>query len=331
MIVLWGVPGDGPLDAVHRCLSRLGADVRVLDQRDAARSSVEVRAAPHGLLLSIEGPRTMAHLEFEQVGAAYLRPVETEQALPQDIAGDRLSRLHANAIDRAMIAWADVTTTMVINPPAAMAVNNSKPYQLRLIAEFGFDVPQTLVTTDPSAVRAFAAQHGRLIYKSVSGTRSIVNTLTDTSLERLECVENAPTQFQEYIPGCDVRVHVVGTEVFATEVRSEAHDYRYASLYDQDVELLPVTIPSEVAERCRSMTARMGLSVSGIDLRHTPDDSWVCFEVNPSPAFVYYEAATEQPIGEAIARLLIRADIDRQQLRAGVVAVDNIQRKPVCA
>jgi glutathione synthase/RimK-type ligase-like ATP-grasp enzyme len=212
---------------------------------------------------------------------------------------------------------------MVINPPTAMAVNNSKPYQLRLIAGFGFDVPQTLVTTDPSAVRAFAAQHGRLIYKSVSGTRSIVNTLTDTSLERLECVENAPTQFQEYIPGCDVRVHVVGTEVFATEVRSEAHDYRYASLYDQDVELLPVTIPSEVADRCRSMTARMGLAVSGIDLRHTPDDSWVCFEVNPSPAFVYYEAATEQPIGDAIARLLIRADVEHQQLRAGCVSSQN--------
>jgi glutathione synthase/RimK-type ligase-like ATP-grasp enzyme len=157
-------------------------------------------------------------------------------------------------------------------------------------------------------VRAFAALHGRLIYKSVSGTRSIVNTLEDTSLERLECVANAPTQFQEYIPGCDIRVHVVGTEVFGTEVRSEARDYRYASLHGHDVELAPVTIPIEVADRCRAMTTGMGLAVSGIDLRRTPDDCWVCFEVNPSPAFVYYEAATGQPIGSAIARLLVRAD-----------------------
>src|ERR1700752_2476527 len=56
------------------------------------------------------------------------------------------------------------------------------------------------------------------------------------------------------------------------------------------------------------MTTGMGLSVSGIDLRHTPDDRWVCFKVNPSPAFVYYTAATGQPIGGAIARLLVSAD-----------------------
>jgi glutathione synthase/RimK-type ligase-like ATP-grasp enzyme len=56
------------------------------------------------------------------------------------------------------------------------------------------------------------------------------------------------------------------------------------------------------------MAAAMGLSVAGIDLRRTPGRKWVCFEVNPSPAFVFYEEATGQPIGDAIARLLIRAD-----------------------
>jgi glutathione synthase/RimK-type ligase-like ATP-grasp enzyme len=189
-----------------------------------------------------------------------------------------------------------------------MDVNNSKPYQLRLVAGYGFAVPDTLVTTDPSAVRAFAARHGRLIYKSVSGTRSIVNTLAEAGCERLEEVANAPTQFQEYVPGPDVRVHVVGDEVFATEVRSDAHDYRYASLYGNGVELAPMAIPDDVAHRCRVMATGMSLAVAGIDLRRAPDDRWVCFEVNPSPAFVYYEEATGQPIGNAIAHLLARAD-----------------------
>lgn len=323
MIVLWGAPGDGPLDAVHACLARLGADFRFVDQRDAARSSVAVRVQGHELRVEVAGPRESDLLEFYCVGAAYLRPVETERALPPELAGDRAARLRADDVDRALIAWADLTSALVVNPPAAMAANNSKPYQLRLVAEYGFAVPDTLVTTDPAAVREFAMRHERLIYKSVSGTRSIVNVLEDAGRDRLEDVANAPTQFQEYVPGCDVRVHVAGNEVFATEVRSDANDYRYASLSGNDVALTATTVPTAVADRCRAMTSGMGLAVAGIDLRHTPDDRWVCFEVNPSPAFVYYEEATGQPIGQAIARLLVRADRARTGKGRKVAGTDE--------
>jgi ribosomal protein S6-L-glutamate ligase RimK-like protein len=308
VIVLWGVPGDGPLDAVHGCLSRIGANFRLLDQRGAARSSATMRIERRDLVLELEGPSGAGRLEFRDVGAAYLRPIETERALPPDTGGDRAARLRADGVDRALIAWADLTTALAVNPPAAMAANNSKPYQLGLVERYGFAVPDTLVTTDPDAVRAFAARHGRVIYKSVSGTRSIVNILAQAGLQRLEDVANAPTQFQAYVPGTDVRVHVVGDELFATEVRSDAHDYRYASRSGNEVELAATAVPADVADRCRAMAAGMGLAVAGIDLRRTPDDRWVCFEVNPSPAFVYYEEVTGQPIGQAIARLLVRAD-----------------------
>ena len=323
MIVLWGVPGDGPLDAIHACLVRIGADFRLLDQRDAARSDATMRVERRSLVLAVEGARKADRLDFKHVGAAYLRPIETERALPPDLAGDRAARVRADAMDRALIAWADLTTALAINPPAAMAVNNSKPYQLRRIAQYGFAVPDTLVTTDPAAVRAFAALHGRLIYKSVSGTRSIVNVLAEAEQERLEDVANAPTQFQAYVPGFDVRVHVVGEEVFASEVKSDAHDYRYASLSGNDVELAATTVSAEIADQCRAMVTGMGLAVAGIDLRHTPDGRWFCFEVNPSPAFVYYEEATGQPIGQAIAHLLIRADRARMGRGRGMHGTGN--------
>lgn len=323
MIVLWGVPGDGPLDAIHACLARVGADFCLLDQRDAARSDVTVRVERCSLALAIEGAHDANRLDFKHVGAAYLRPIETERTLPPDLARDPAARVRADRMDRALIAWADLTTALAINPPAAMAVNNSKPCQLRLIAQYGFAVPDTLVTTDPAVVRAFAARHGRLIYKSVSGTRSIVSLLAETEQERLEDVANAPTQFQEYVPGFDVRVHVVGNEIFASEVKSAAHDYRYASLSGNSVELSATTIPAGIADRCHAMAAGMGLAVAGIDLRHTPDGRWFCFEVNPSPAFVYYEEATGQPIGQTIAHLLIRADRARMGRGRGVRRTGN--------
>jgi D-alanine-D-alanine ligase-like ATP-grasp enzyme len=46
------------------------------------------------------------------------------------------------------------------------------------------------------------------------------------------------------------------------------------------------------------------LPVAGIDLRDHPAGKWFCFEVNPSPAFSYYEHETGQPIAAAVARFL---------------------------
>jgi D-alanine-D-alanine ligase-like ATP-grasp enzyme len=51
----------------------------------------------------------------------------------------------------------------------------------------------------------------------------------------------------------------------------------------------------------------LGLLVAGIDMRCCADGRWVCFEVNPSPGFSFYEAATGQPIAAAIADLLAGA------------------------
>jgi glutathione synthase/RimK-type ligase-like ATP-grasp enzyme len=48
----------------------------------------------------------------------------------------------------------------------------------------------------------------------------------------------------------------------------------------------------------------MDLLFTGIDLKLTPDGEYYCFEVNPSPGFVYYERYTGQPISAALADLL---------------------------
>jgi ABC-type amino acid transport system permease subunit len=53
-----------------------------------------------------------------------------------------------------------------------------------------------------------------------------------------------------------------------------------------------------------ALAAALGLAFAGIDLRLTPEGEWYCFEANPSPAFTYYEAASGQPIADAVAALL---------------------------
>jgi glutathione synthase/RimK-type ligase-like ATP-grasp enzyme len=130
-----------------------------------------------------------------------------------------------------------------------------------LIADQGFDIPETPVTTDAAALEGFWERHGH-------------------------------------------GVHVVGDEVFACKVTSCATDYRYPRTEGEAPRIAPCDLPVELTERCRRLVASMSLLVAGIDLRLATDGRWFCFEVNPSPGFSYYEQEAEQPIADAIARLL---------------------------
>jgi glutathione synthase/RimK-type ligase-like ATP-grasp enzyme len=187
--------------------------------------------------------------------------------------------------------------------------NWTKPLQAGLIGSHGFAVPATLVTTTPDDAREFVAQYPRVIYKAVSGYRSIVSRLDSEDLEHMDDVSTCPTQFQEYIAGVDWRVHVVGDSVFACEIRCDADDYRVAHVAGERVELKSATLPQAIAARCRTLTRDLGLSLAGIDLRRTANDAWYCFEVNTAPGFSYFEPVA-QPIAAAVAKLLADACMD---------------------
>lgn len=302
LTVLWGLADEGPLRAVHDALQRMGADLRVLDQRRVSDFSVEPGAADATdgeLLLGRE------RVALGEITGWYVRPYDTRRvpAVARAGHGSALWR-RAVSLDDSLLGWLEVTDATVVNRPGAMLANGAKPYQLRQIAQAGFDVPDTLVSTDPKAVLAFWRDHGEVIYKSISGVRSTVARLRESDRSRLSDLAHCPTQFQAYIPGTDVRAHVVDDEVFACEIRSDSDDYR-----DQRAaippRITPLRLPRELELRLVAMTRSMGLHVAGVDLRCSPAGKWVCFEVNPSPGFTYYEQLTGQGIAEAIARCLL--------------------------
>jgi glutathione synthase/RimK-type ligase-like ATP-grasp enzyme len=214
--------------------------------------------------------------------------------------------LHAARLEDALQCWTELTAALVVNRPSTMASNNSKPYQAALIRSFGIETPETLVTTDPAAALEFWEEHGAIVYKSISSVRSIVSRLSNEHRGRLSDITNCPTQFQEYIPGLDYRLHVVGDERFACEIACPADDYRYPSRTGASVAVRPGRLPQDLIDRCAALVASLGLHFAGIDLRRTPAGEWYCFEVNPSPGFSFYEEATGQPISGAVARLVSR-------------------------
>jgi glutathione synthase/RimK-type ligase-like ATP-grasp enzyme len=195
-----------------------------------------------------------------------------------------------------------------------MTSNGSKPYQAQLIDRYsGFRTPPTLVTNSRRAVDGFEAREGPLIYKSISSVRSIVQPLDAQARQRLGQLRLLPTQFQQHLRGTDVRVHVVGSDLHATEIVSEAVDYRYSSRDGASADLTPIEVPGEIAERCVRLSRALELPFCGIDLLRS-GDGWYCFEVNPSPGYSFYEQATGQPISRSLVEWL--AGTDRREAQA---------------
>jgi glutathione synthase/RimK-type ligase-like ATP-grasp enzyme len=112
------------------------------------------------------------------------------------------------------------------------------------------------------------------------------------------------TQFQAFVDGTNVRVHVVDQRVFATRIDTDVTDYRYAERQGGESELSAIQLSDDLSERCVGLAKALQLPFAGIDLKITPCGEVFCFEVNPSPGYTYYEKNTGQPIAQALAHYL---------------------------
>ena len=202
-------------------------------------------------------------------------------------------RVRCKLLHESFFFFSEIAPCKVINRMSAMGSNSSKPFQAQIIRKHGFSIPETLITNDKEAVIDFKNKFKKLIYKSISGIRSIVQVLGDEDVDRLKLILMCPVQFH-------VRVHVIGDDVFATSIETDFIDYRYATKFGSDAKLRPFTLDDDISNKC----VKLSKSLGRIDLKVTPDHEVFCFEVNPSPAFSYYESNTNQPIARSMAEYL---------------------------
>lgn len=306
MILICGGLADGVTELVCSRLQDCGYPYRLLDH---ARFPVGHRFTARWTDRGPEG--TIAtddwRLNLAEISGVYARLLGPDDRPPLAGIDPEDARALRTEADLSLMALIEDLPCPVVNRVNSGLSNNSKPFQALVISRTGLKVPPTLVTSDPAAVRAFIDEHGEVIYKSASGVRSIVRRVGADQLARLNLLRHGPAQFQAFIPGHNVRVHTVGDQVFATAIESDAVDYRYAHLDGGSTRLEAVELPPVVAEACVRLAREFSLLFAGIDLKQTPSGEFFCFEVNPSPGFLYYERHTRQPISTAVAELLHRA------------------------
>ncbi|NLF04253.1 MAG: hypothetical protein GX593_04525 [Actinomycetales bacterium] len=298
---------------VARHLDAARARYRVLDTgKVPSRASLTTRQEPgggwSGTWSDDDGP-----LELRELRSMWWRRPQSF-ALDEGI-GRVEDRAFALGECAAMVAgiWRCVDAEWVNDPDRDDAASR-KMDQLRLASGLGLRVPATCMTNDPVAARAFVDAHGgSVIYKSFSATPSTwreTRLVGEAELDLLDSVRLAPVIFQELVPGGrDVRVTVVGGEVFAAQIRADQSAYPLDFRIDtMHAPISPFTLPQAVEDGLLALLNALGLRYGAADFRVAPDGELVFLEVNPAGQWLVLELATGQPISAALAALLARLD-----------------------
>jgi glutathione synthase/RimK-type ligase-like ATP-grasp enzyme len=322
MIVVLSEDGDSHADAVEEELRRLGVPaVRFDPARFPTRAGVSVRIDASGRVDAAlrDGD---AEIALSSADAVWMRRPNRPRA-PEAWAGTAVgAAIEAEASDLFADLWELLDVPFVPATPAVTTRASRKMHQLGVAGRLGFEIPDTLVTNDPDAfLDRYAAASGRLITKRSSPNQRLVTpdgvetgrgtlAVRPRDLVEIESLRHAPILTQAIVDkDVELRVTVVGDEVFAAAIHSQETHHTQIDFRNYDASLTRITpyqLPAEVEHRCVALTRALGLRYSAIDLIVTPEGRTVFLEINPNGQYLWIERATGQPISRALATLLAR-------------------------
>jgi len=218
---------------------------------------------------------------------------------------DEKWRAHENTV--ALLGLLKASTLKVwIDDPTVVAAARHKPTQLAAASRAGLTVPDTLLTSDPDAARAFiTAHHDRVVVKALTQRHTLFVPTTRARIsDDLSGVAGTVHCFQALVDdrAVDARVTVVGTRVFAAAIEHDELDCRNALTCRYE----PVTAPADVERVCREHVRDLGLHYGALDFIVDRRHRWHYLETNPVGEFGWIQKETGHPISPTIARLLTR-------------------------
>lgn len=302
---------DDAAGEVVASLGHIGVPIFRLDT-DLFPTQVKATFDPH-YGLNIESDAGRVH--SNQIRSVWYRR-NVAPALPTHL--DEYEREFCARESRAFLegALTSIPTNRWLSHPSSIWRAERKLYQLSVAKQLGLNVPPTAVTNDENAIRGFASER-QVIGKAVSsgyidspdGYRAMFTTALDsTDLDDLSGLSLSPVIFQEHVrKAVDIRVTIVGGEVFAAEIMSQTHpssttDWRATE--DPEIEHRPHDLPVKQKQQCLALVSRLGLEFGAIDLALTADGQYAFFEINPNGEWLWLQYQLGFPIAEKIAQWL---------------------------
>jgi len=202
-----------------------------------------------------------------------------------------------------------------LSEPSSVYRAENKLLQLKTAQKIGFFIPETLITNSKIELREFFKEHSEnIIIKPISQTRIqyressafiFTNPVPKSVIEDLEKYDLTPCIFQQNIPKeYELRVTVVGEEVFAAAVYSQEDSETKIDWRKKKLKFVKTTLPFEIAQLCVRIVKELSLVFGAIDLIKTPEGKYVFLEINPNGQWAWIETQTGQEISEAIINFL---------------------------
>ena len=309
VIVVVSYPGEEHTAVVVEHLARAGREVVQIDLADfPARRTIEFswssKKKPE-FFIQHDGRR----VNLADAGAVWWRRVTGFAVDPCIGHGERSAFAHSET-SQAVYGMLDSLSCPWMNPREADAAAHHKPYQWTVAQELGLQLPRTLVTTDARAAREFieSVRPAKVVFKAfLAAIQEWRETrlVEQEDLDRLDLVRYAPVIFQEYVPGVDLRITMIGDDMVAAEldVRNTSYEVDMRMVVGEGI-VAAVTLPDSVQTKLRNLQHRLKLVYGAIDMRRTEAGEYVFLEVNPAGQWLFVEQRTGQPIARALADYL---------------------------
>ena len=297
MILCIGVAADTTFLAGLQAVREAGLEHRAVDLPSLAmRGSVRIPLDDVANATIHQGTNV---IRIRDVSAVWCRLLDVSAHAPDP-------RFAATAAGhyQAFLRLFEHLPIRVMNPPLRESTGFTKVlHEVALATVAGWSVPRTCLTSNPDEARAFIADcPAGVIYKGASAAKTWAQQYRVGDDALLERLRRTPVLFQERIAGPDVRIHVVGDQVFAEAIRSSALDYRTVLGENDYRHIVP---PEPVARGCVRLVEATGIPLLGVDFKiDAATGEWLFLEANSMPAFEGYDRRAGGAISRAMARWL---------------------------
>ena len=245
------------------------------------------------------------------------KPVVPGYIVPEDKMFVQQELTSANLAALALLEQA-----FWVNPQAAANRANLKPLQLKLATKAGLEVPQTLISNDPKAIRAFLASKQDTIYKPLNAFvwhEQGRNYATYTARVTPEQLPNdtllcaSPGIYQRLVAKqYEVRAQFFGRSYFAVSIDSNRLQYGeldWRLHQHQGTLSKPVDLPEPVYQAACALMDELDLVCGAFDFIVSQDNEWVFLEVNEAGQFLFLEQwCPELPLLDAFGKFMVSMD-----------------------
>lgn len=198
----------------------------------------------------------------------------------------------------SMWSWLESIPGTVINRPGSDAHNSTKPLHEYFVSQFGLRVPPSITSSNRNDLLDFIKQ-GPTLIKAISGVRANSKLITDSDLDDFNS-KQGPIHLQRYIPGKDIRVHIVGNNVHSELIQSEEVDYRK----DKNIDFQNFVIPKDLSAKLIHASKAFDLIFTGWDFKLSSDGDFWCLECNPMPGYHGYDIRCGGKITKSLVEYL---------------------------